>query len=344
MTDQQPPPPPRRRSARRVARKATPTNSPGLGLAALVVLLATLPLLGILYLGAQLLRLPFPPLDLYDWPVRAGFTPWAALVDSLSSPTGNIAETAPLVQWLVGLALFLALAYLVGLAFYAFVMRRGRAPDAIDGLTAGALLAVPMVFVSLAVRSSPLPAPLIIVWLVAALVGWGLLLSYAFGRLLRPAPAVVAPAMLPSEEPVTPIAPAAATTPTPAGIDRRRFLLQFGASTAAITAVTTAAGAALARREDAETLQRTLPMISPEFRAAQQELFGRFRRFAIVRGAADSVDKTNVLALGAEYPDRNYVSIWLGGHSPIVIYENLETALAAYSAEGEQTGLFWLDS
>ncbi len=341
MTDQQPPTPARRPSLRRAAPKTAKTNSPGLGMATLVILLATLPLLGILYLGAQLIRLPFPPLDLYDWPVRAGFAPWAALIDSLSSPTGNIAQTAPLVQWLAGLALFLALAFLVGLAFYAFVLRRGRAPDPIDGLTAGALLAVPMIFVGLAVRNSPLPTVVIVVWLAALFVGWGLLLSYAFGRLMRPAPAV----MTPPVEPLADTAPAPAVTPpAPAGIDRRSFLLQFGASTAAITAVTATAGAVLARRETAETLQRTLPMISPEFRAAQQELFGRFRRFAIVRGAADSVDKTNVLALGTEYPDRNYVSIWLGGHSPIVIYENLETALAAYSVEGEQTGLFWLDS
>ncbi len=342
MTDQLPSAPSRRRAPRRAPKPKT--NRPGLGLAALVILLATLPLLGVLYLGAQLLGLPFPPLDLYDWPVRAGFTPWAALIDSLTSPTGNIAQTAPLVQWLAGLALFLALAFLVGLAFYAFGPRRGRIPDTIDGLTAGALLAVPMIFVTLAVRSSLLPAAIIIVWLAVLGVGWGLLLGYAFGRLLRTAaPTIVAP---PPDAPAdaTAAPDAAPATPAPAGIDRRRFLLQFGASTAAITAVTAAGGAALARREDAAVLQRTLPMISPEFRAAQQELFGRFRRFAIVRGTADTVDMTNVVALGAEYPDRNYVSIWLGGRSPIVIYENLETALAAYSVEGEQTGLFWLDS
>ena len=85
-------------------------------------------------------------------------------------------------------------------------------------------------------------------------------------------------------------------------------------------------------------------MIAPEFRAAQSELFGQFRRFAIVRGGSAAVDTSNVLALGAEYPDRNYVSIWLGGHSPIVIYNSLETALAAYSTDDEPAGLFWLDA
>lgn len=332
MTEQPSAPQPRRVHPPRATAPKGASGRPGPGLALLVILLATLPLVGILYLGAQLLRLPFPPFDLYDWPVRSGFAPWAALVDSLSAPPdgGNIAQTTPAVQWAVGLGLFLLLALIVGLAFYAFVMRRGRVPDRIDGTTAGALLAVPMIFVALAVRSSPLPTLLLVVWLGVLFIAWGLVVSYAFGRLM-PSPT---PAAAGEEQGAEP----------PAGIDRRRFLLQFGASTAAITAVTATAGAALARREDAVALQRTLPMISPDFRAAQSELFGRFRRFVIVRGNTPTVDGTNVLALGAEYPDRNYVSIWLGGHSPIVIYENLETALAAYNSADEPAGLFWLDA
>ena len=344
MTNVTPPPAqPRRPRRPRPARRRPATNRPGLGVALLVILLITAPLLGLLYLGAQLLRLPFPPFDLVDWPVRAGFSGWAALIDSLNSPAGqagNIAQTAPLTHWLLGLALFLLLAFAIGLAFYVFVMRRGRVPDGADGLTAGLLLAVPLIFVGLAVRNSPLPGPVIVLWLAALCAAWGAALSYAFGRLMRlPAPAAL-PAV-PADETGEPLAAPAAP---PAGIDRRRFLLQLGASTAAVTAITAVAGAALSRREDAASLQRTLPMVSPEFRAAQQELFGRFRRFVIVRGATDIVDETNVVALGAEYPDRNYVSIWLGGRSPIVIYESLETALAAYSSDEEPAGLFWLDA
>ncbi len=334
MADQTPPPRPRPTAARRPKPKKSPTNRPGLGLVLLTILLITAPLVGVLYLGAQFLRLPFPPFDLYDWPVRAGFAPWASLATSLSTPAngGNIAQNAPLTQWLLGLLLFLALAVAIGLAFYAYTTRRGRAPDTIDGLTAGALLAVPMIFVALAVGSSTRPAPLVVVWLGIVFVAWGVVLSYAFSRLIgRPA------APLTGDESV------AAAQP-PSGMDRRRFLLQLGASTAAVTAVTAAAGAALARSNEATAIRRTLPMISPEFRAAQSELFGQFRRFAIVRGGAESAEASNVLALGAEYPDRNYVSIWLGGHSPIVIYENLETALAAYSTPDEQAGLYWLDA
>jgi hypothetical protein len=140
MADETTPSRPRRTAARRPQPKTPKTNQPGLGLVLLAILLITAPLVGVLYLGAQLLRLPFPPFDLYDWPVRAGFAPWVSLATSLSTPAdgGNIAQTAPLTQWLLGLTLFLALAAGVGLAFYAYTSRRGRPPDTIDGLTAGA--------------------------------------------------------------------------------------------------------------------------------------------------------------------------------------------------------------
>lgn len=335
MADETTPPRPRRTTARRRNRQRPATDRPGLGVVLLVILLLTAPLVGLLYLGAQLLRLPFPPFDLYDWPVRAGFAPWASLATTLSTPIdgGNIAQNAPLTQWLLGLSLFVALAVGVGLVFYAYAVRRGQTTDTIDGIITGALLAVPMIFVALAVGSSTLPAPLVVVWLAALFIAWGIALSYALGRLMpRPAPAAVAA----DDWPAVP-AP-------PSGIDRRRFLLQLGASTAAVTAITAAAGATLARSQEAAAVRRTLPMIAPEFRAAQSELFGQFRRFAIVRNGAEPVEASNVLALGAEYPDRNYVSIWLGGHSPIVIYDSLETALSAYSTADEPAGLYWLDA
>ena len=339
MADATPTPKPRGR--RRQPRNPDPSAAirPGLGVALLIILLATLPLLGVLYLGAQLLTLPFTPFDLYDWPVRAGIGPWIGAIDGLNTVQmaagGNLAQVAPVTQWLLALALFFALTFAVGLAFYAFVVRRGRVPDLIDGVTAGAILAAPMIFASLTTGSSPLPALLVVVWLGALSVVWGIVLSYAFGRLMDAPPQ---PAPVEGEAEAE-----SGVTQRPAGIDRRRFLIQFGAGTAAVTAIATAAGAALARREDAVALQRTLPMISPQFRAAESELFGDFRRFVIVRGVSDVVEETNVVALGAEYPDRNYVSVWLGGRSPIVIYENLATALAAYSTDEEAAGLFWLD-
>lgn len=305
------------------------TKPPGIGLAMLVILLATIPLIGIMYLGSRFLNLPFAPFDLYDWPIRAGFTPWIAFVDTLAGSQaaigGNIAQSASVVQWTLSVGLFLLIALGLGLAFYAFVVRRGRVPDLVDGLTIGVILAAPVVFVSLTASGSPLPGLLKAIWLAALCIVWGIVLSYAFGHLVDQ-PGVELP-----------------DSTTGSGIGRRQFLLQFGAGAAAITAVS-AAAATLAPGKDTLQLQKTLPMISPDFVVAQQELFGNFRRFAIVRSGTESIGESNVLALGAEYPDRNYVSIWLGGRSPIVIYENLETALAAYSTEDDFAGVYWLDS
>ena len=304
-------------------------KQPGVGLALLVVLLATLPLVGLMYLGHRLLNLAFVPFDLYGWPIRAGFSPWISLIDTLTGSQaaagGNIAQSAPVVQWLLSVGLFLVIALLFGLAFYAFILRRNRIPDLIDGLAVGIIFAAPMLFVSLTTSASPLPPLLNAIWLGALFIVWGIVLAYALGHLMEPSAVSAAEGVMDS------------------GLNRRQFLLQFGAGAAAITAMS-AAGASLAPGKDAAQLQKTLPMASPEFLDAQRELFGNFRRFVIVRGGAESVADSNVLALGAEYPDRNYVSIWLGGRSPIVIYENIQTALTAFGTEEDEAGLYWLDS
>lgn len=321
--------------------------------ALLIILLLTAALVSVMYLGHQWLGLPFAPIDLTDWLVRSGNTFWitltARLNDALIAAGQNPAQAVTITGTVLSLSLFTALSLVYGVAFYALAGRRGRRPDVIDGVVIGLLFAAPLIFVSLTAGRSTWPDVVDAVWLAVLCLAWGLALAYALGRMMIP---VAAPAALPEPPPnsdelpppdAEPALPAAEPPPTPEGaIDRRQFLLRFGATTAAVTAVSAAAGAALAQRQTAEQLQRTLPMISPSFAAAEQALLGNFRRFVIVRSVAEGSEENVVLALGAEYPDRNYVSIWLGGHSPIVIYENLATALAAYSVDGP-AGVVWLD-
>lgn len=304
----------------------------GVTKAILIILMATIPLIAILYLGARLLGFPFVPFDLYNWPIQAGFTPWSSAIGALTGAQTTLdihaAESVTLVQWVLAIGMFLIVALAFGLVFYLLTVRRNRVPGLAAGLALGALFATPMIFLSLTagtdMGTSTLPPVLTAIWLAALFIIWGIALSYAFGYLMESASPTTVEDLLDGR------------------IDRRQFLLQFGAGAAAITAIG-AAGGALAPGNKSSQLQATLPMLSPEFIQAQNELFGNFRRFVIIRGETNSAEESNVVALGTEFPDRNYVSVWLGGQSPIVIYENIETAAAAFGSEDFGAGIYWLD-
>ena len=311
-------PPPRARSGR-----------PGWGQAILIILLATAPLLAALYAGRELFDLPFPPFDLSNWLHQIGFAPWVSLTDALVGSATAVNASDLLrrtlqVQAILGATLFVLFALVVGLLFTVLVRWRGRSSFIVT-LLFGLLFAAPLILAALAMKDSALPGGIIAAWLAGWGIVWALVIDYAFGRLAH------------TTEPRSP------DTFVPEGMDRRQFLLQFGAGAAAITAISGAAAAAAAQGKDAFELQRTLPMISPELLEAQQELFGRFRRFAIVHSGDVEAGESNVVALGAQYPDRNYVSIWIGGRSPIIVYENMESALAAYGTEDNPVGAYFLD-
>jgi hypothetical protein len=272
--------------------------------------LITMALIGVLFLGRQLFGAPFAPTVLAGRPAR-----------DLSA--GG--------SWPVSLLLFFILALLAGLLLQWSAARRGSGPDTAAGLVAGAAFGLPLILISLQSGTSALRPAFQIVWLALCFLAWGLALSYALRRLSQLPDARTAAA---SDE-ADGVAPVG-------GMDRRRFLLSLGASTAAVTALSAAAGAALGEAGARFRLPRDFPIAGPEFRDAQGDLLGGFRRFAIVRLPSPDAADVQVLALGTEYPDQHYVSVWLGEGSPIVIYESLETALAAYNAGGESE-IVWLD-
>jgi len=304
-------------------------SRPSPGRAALVIILVSAPLLILLYLGHLSLGLSFPPFNLVDWLNRTDSPLWARIMEAMVEGTtavtaDDLLRRTAQSEWLAGTALFFLLALIVGLLFYAMMRRRGRS-NVIVTLIFGSLFAAPFLLARTATADSPLPIVVDAAWLAGWGIMWALVIDHALGRL--------AGASRP---------PQAALVPAPMGIDRRQFLLRFGAGAAAIAAIGSAATAAVAQ-EQTSRAPRTLPMISPELMDAQQELFGRFRRFAIVRSSKVTSDEANVLALGAEYPDRQYVSVWIGDHSPIMVYGDLRSALEAFGTDGNSADVFFLD-
>lgn len=312
----------------------------GFWTALVVIFFLAVTLAAVQFAGNRLFGLPFSPSDLYDWLVRSGPGVWQSLVEVTTGFfTGrgqSLAEASQTAEVVLSLGTFLTLATTAGLIFYLFVGRRPVLPDGIDGITIGAVFGVPMLLISLFAGRSLTEPILIIVWLLGLYLAWGLALSYAFRRLMRPVTLVPGADATNDSETGEPLEPEAA-----ARLDRRQFLLQFGASTAAITAISATAGALLAN-EEARTL-RPFPIAGPDFLANQSGLLDNFRRFAIVSFPPGQPEAATVATLGAEYPDRAYVSVWLGEGSPIVVYENLETALSAYRSDESETTVVWLD-
>lgn len=293
-----------------------------------VIALITMALIGVLYLGQQLIGAPFAPTALYDWLVRGGVYRLTGLATAAvgDSPASGLSAG----EWLVSMLLLFIPALLAGLLLQWSATRRGSGPDAAAGLVAGAALGLPLILISLLSGRSALHPIFQILWLALCFIAWGLSLSYALRRLSQ-----LPDAQAVADDEADAIAPVG-------GMDRRRFLLSLGASTAAVTALSAAAGAALGEAGARFRLPRDFPIAGPEFRDAQGDLLGGFRRFAIIRLARPDAVDAQVVALGAEYPDQHYVSVWLGEGSPIVIYESLETALAAYDTDGESE-IVWLD-
>ncbi len=325
----------------------------GIGTAILVSLLLTIPLAALLYLGRMLLGLPFVPEDLYGWFVRAGVRPFVLLYDwFVGSGTAATQSNHPAV-FILSIALFLIIGLLVAILFHLLVGRKSSVLDWVDGVAIGALFGVPLILVSLNLGSSILNPLVQSAWLAVLFIGWGVALVWVYRRLGQIKEQELATAAAPplslndeaeSGEAIT-VDPAQSETGK-ATIGRRQFLLRLGASTAAITAVSAVAATVFGSPERTAAQRRTLPVADPDTVAFYNDTFRRFSIISLQPGAAEG--EVNVLALGAEYPDHHYVTVWIGEQSPIVIYENIETALNAYremAGDAASTvDILWLDS
>ncbi len=215
-------------------------------LGALVGGLLTMALTGILYLANQLLGLPFAPYDLFNWVTRVlpgtlvtfGID---TMIDIMRLLGVNVAESAKTAERASAILQFIALGTVFGAAYFAIMSWRRSSGEPLAGLVAGALFGSPLAAISLAISQSDRSPIVSLAWIIIMFLIWGWALDHAYARLVS-----LSNSANENEE-----------TQIVMRQDRRRFLIQLGASTAVITVAGAGLGTLLKRREEQRLQQET---------------------------------------------------------------------------------------
>jgi len=187
----------------------------------LAATLVTMALIGTLFFGWSVAGLPFVPFDVFDWLTRVlpgrliafGIGTMVSVIRALSlGPTSDIAKLAEQLMAIV----IVFIAGVVGGTILFVVLRAERTRShVIPGLLLGLVFAVPTMLVSLHASQTSSVGPVAgSVWILGVFLVWGAVLGRSAQRLIdfeQTSDAAVA------------------------RIDRRRFLVRLGGTTAAIT-------------------------------------------------------------------------------------------------------------
>lgn len=232
----------------------------GLGTGALVGLLLTASLAGILYLGDQIFGLPFIPFEVFNWVARilpGDLVTFGIdlMIDTMLFLGISVVDAAKTAERGMAIVQFLAGGVLAGAVYFAVMRARQLKASWLSGLIMGALFGLPLIAISMVTTSSA-ASPLINALLLLALfLAWGLALSFTYGRLES----------IEQEAQVTAAAGAEGATAdeirSVEKIGRRKFLIRLGAATATVTVVSGGLGAVLAaaeRRRVEEALEDTM--------------------------------------------------------------------------------------
>ena len=216
-----------------------------LSFGALVSLLLTAALTAVHFLASQLIGTSFLPYDFFNWMTRVlpgnlitfGIDLMIDTMLALGLSVVDLAKTAERASAVLQFSgITLALGAIIFAIWHLLKLRRPR----IAGLVVGAIVALPLLTISQSVAQLTIPPLLNGLWLLVTFLAWGWFLGVAYGRLF------------PVEAAEPEVAPVAATPATDVQVlDRRRFLIQLGASTAVLTVAGTGIGATLARAERA---------------------------------------------------------------------------------------------
>lgn len=216
-------------------------KKPGIGTGALVGGLLTAPLIGLMYLGDQLLELSFPPFDLFNWIARILPGPVITfgidlMIDTLRLLGIDVADASKTAEQIMAIILFLVIGIIAGAICFTILKRRDIRPTILDGFVIGALFGLPMLAISIGVADLE-PNPFIrIAWLALLYLGWGLALRWTYNRTL------VEEQAQPDVEGEAEAAEALRVEK----LNRRQFLIFLGGSAALVTVVSTGLGALLA--------------------------------------------------------------------------------------------------
>jgi len=198
-----------------------------------VAAMATAALIGILFFGWRVIGLPFVPFDFFDWLTRMlpgrviafGIGTMVTVIRGLNlGPTSETAKLAE--QGMAVVGLFIS-GVLGGVLLFAMIRatrgRHGRDLGLALGLVFGVAASLVTVHGS---STASFAAPIGALWVLGTFLCWGLFLGLAAQRLVR---------LRGASEVVSAGGPASLEDAAVERLDRRRFLVRLGGSTAAIT-------------------------------------------------------------------------------------------------------------
>jgi DMSO/TMAO reductase YedYZ molybdopterin-dependent catalytic subunit len=217
---------------------------PGIADGALVGALLTAPLEAVSYLAWKLVGLPFAPFDVFDWVARALPGPVVTFgIDSLVnvsrvlhvSSTGVAAKTA---EQTMAIAMMFVAGAVAGAVLFGVLGMSGE-PAMLFGVILGAVLGGAALLIEQEMNRIPGGSSIHGSWVVATFLAWGLAFGWVHDR-LREVGARATDGRRAAE----------------GDIDRRRFLVRFGGTTAATTFVGAAWGLVAGRARGADEGER----------------------------------------------------------------------------------------
>ncbi|MEO8392455.1 MAG: molybdopterin-dependent oxidoreductase, partial [Chloroflexota bacterium] len=230
-------------------------KKPAIWLGALVAGLLALPLLAVMYVGDQIAGFPFVPFGLFI-NVR-DYTPGVIITKTIDTMISvirglNLGRTdtvAKMVEESLGVIMVLVIVVIAGAIFFRFMNRMTHRQEWIPGAIFGLIVGIPLTIVNM-VGNQVYTADKLTsaIWLIGLFLLWGYANNWAYNRLTYQM-AISLPRNATPEEKAT-------LNP----IDRRRFLIQLGGATAAITVV----GAFVGSMASDQSSIRTVALGSPD--------------------------------------------------------------------------------